>query len=108
MKQNVRLEVSNKLTAIATLIKECAVKVYGIDMTLMQETALAALTHEGLCDMLERDGYTEKNILLINDFGKAVAQLYSNIVNPNTSSNNIDAIVNSYQRSAKNSKDLPN
>lgn len=82
MKHQVKLEVSNKLNSIALLIKECALKVYKTqDVSLMQETALAAITHESLCELLEKDGYTEKVIGLINDFGKAVSQLYSNIIN---------------------------
>lgn len=95
MKHKVKLEVSRKLNSVAFLIKECALKVYKTqDIALMQETALAAITHESLCELLEKDGHTEKIVGLINDFGRAVAQLYSNIINfkPNAK---IETIINS-------------
>ncbi len=82
MKNTIKLEVFDKLNSVSLLIKQCALEVYKTkDIDLMQETALAAVTHESLCELLGKDGHTDKVIGLINDFGKAVAQLYDNILN---------------------------
>ncbi len=81
MKNDLRMEVAKKLNAVAAIIKECAIKAYlSHDQALIQEATLAAITHETLCERLEQNGYTEDTIALINDFGNAVSQLYSNLV----------------------------
>lgn len=76
----VKTQVIQKLNAIVELVRHCATKVIPTqDQALMQEVTLAAVTHEGLCKLFEQDGATEHVIVLVNDFGRAVAELYHNI-----------------------------
>ncbi len=81
MNQTLRPQIIHKLNSIAAIIKNCSGKVIDTkDSLLIQETSLATFTHEGLCTLFERDGATENVIKLANEFGKAVATLYRNIV----------------------------
>ncbi len=108
MKQ-ARQELTTKLNAISGIIKQCALQVFKVqDPTLMQETTLAAITHESLCDLLERDGETKQVITLINDFGKAVVQLYDNIVSAAPASS-LDALIpETTELFKQNKSSLPN
>jgi hypothetical protein len=109
MNLQLRNEVLNKLNSIAQVIKECALQVFNSTRDdLIQETTLAAITHETLCDLVERDGYTEKTIGLINDFGKAVVELYANITNSAAIEEDPVEIVVKDTIPSKTSKALPN
>lgn len=82
MKYTIRIQLTEKLNAISGIIKQCALQVFKIQHPpFMHETTLAAITHESLCELLERDGENKQTLNLINDFGKAVVQLYDNIIN---------------------------
>jgi hypothetical protein len=75
-----KIEVVQKLNAIVELVRHCATKVVSTqDQTLMQEVTLAAITHEGLIKLFEQNGPTQNVITLVNDFGRAVSDLYHNI-----------------------------
>lgn len=76
----IKIQVVQKLNAIVELVKHCATKALPTkEQSLMQEVTLAVVTHEGLCKLFEQEGPTENVILLINEFGRAVAELYNNI-----------------------------
>lgn len=77
----IKTQVVQKLNAIVELVRHCATKVIPIqNQAFMQEVTLAVVTHEGLCKLFEDNGPTENVISLVNDFGRAVAELYNNIV----------------------------
>lgn len=78
----IKTEVVQKLNAIVELVRHCATKVIPTqDQTLMQEVSLAVISHEGLCKLFEEKGPTENVVELVNDFGHAVADLYTKIDN---------------------------
>jgi len=76
----VKTQIIQKLNTIVELIRHCATKALPTqDSTLMQEVTMAVVTHEGLCKLFEQDGPTENVVLLVNEFGRAVAGLYKNV-----------------------------
>ena len=78
----IKIQITQKLNAILELVRHCATKALPIqDQTLMQEVTLAIVTHDGLCRLFEKDGPTENVVLLVNEFGRAISQLYYDITN---------------------------
>jgi len=76
----VKTQIIQKLNAIVELVRHCATKALPTqDPNLMHEVTLAVVSHEGLCKLFEEEGPTEKVVLLLNEFGHAVVQLYRNI-----------------------------
>jgi len=77
----VKTQIVQKLNAIVELVRHCATKALPTqDQKLMQEVTLAVVTHEGLCKLFEQNGPTENVVLLVNEFGRAVAELYHDII----------------------------
>jgi hypothetical protein len=78
----IKAQIVRKLNVIVELVRLCAAKALPTqDQLLMQEVSLAVITHEGLCKLLEQEGESEKVVTLTNEFGRAVADLYKNIIN---------------------------
>lgn len=76
----VKTQVIQKLNAIVELVRHCATKALPTqDQNLMQEVTLAVASHEGLCKLFEEEGATEKVVSLVNEFGRAIVELYHNI-----------------------------
>jgi hypothetical protein len=78
----IKTQIIQKLNAIVELVRHCATKVLSTqDQTLMQEVTLGVITHEGLCRLFEEKGPVREVVLLVNDFGHAIAELYQKITN---------------------------
>lgn len=91
-----KTQVVQKLNVIVELVRHCAVEVVSTnDPILIQETTLAAVTHESLCRLFEESGPSEEVVGLVNDFGRAIADLYKKIkdfehsFNENAKTNNL-------------------
>lgn len=100
----IKTQLVQKLNAIAELIRHCATKVIPTqNQMLMQEVSLAVVTHEGLCKLFEQNGPTESVILLVNQFGHAVAELYQNITSFSLKPSRPDEALNRFKtmRAAK-------
>ena len=79
---DLKRQITSKLNSIVALIKRCATKTLATqDPVLTQEVMLSVITHETLCSLVEQEGPTQKVVELVNEFGRAVVQLYTNIEN---------------------------
>lgn len=70
-------DVVKKLNAISVILHKCVQESKGTtDYELVQDIALAAITHELLYQLLLKEGPSANVISMIEEFGPATADLY--------------------------------